>query len=85
MAANSRLSGQEEQVLTLFGSIAVTIMFLSYWLESRSRWFVLLFAGGCASTAAYSALAGIYPIMVVEALWTLVAWQRFARRSQREA
>ena len=28
-------------MLTLFGSVAVAIMFLSYWLESRSKWLVL--------------------------------------------
>ena len=72
-------------MLTIFGSIAVTTMFLSYWLEPRSRWFVLVFAGGCTATAAYSALAGVYPITAVEALWALVALQRFARRSRREA
>ncbi len=72
-------------MLTIFGSLAVTTMFLSYWLEPRSRWYVLVFAGGCAATAAYSALAGVYPITGIEALWALVALQRFARRSRREA
>ena len=72
-------------MLTIFGSFAVAIMFLSYWLEPRSRWFVLLFAVACAATAAYSALAGVYPITVIEALWALVALQRFARRNRREA
>jgi hypothetical protein len=43
-------------VVTLFGSIAVGVMLASYWLEPRSRWFVLIFAGGCVSTAAYSSL-----------------------------
>ena len=56
-------------MLTIFGSIAVAIMFLSYWLEPRSRWFVLSFAGGCAATSLYSALAQVYPITVIEALW----------------
>ena len=69
-------------MLTIFGSIAVTVMMVSYWLESRSKWFVLLFAGGSASTALYSGLVGVYPITVVEALWTLVAMQRFVRRHQ---
>lgn len=69
-------------MLTIFGSIAVSTMFLSYWLERRSRWFVLLFSGACAATAVYSALAGVYPIMVIEALWALVAVQRFVQRSR---
>ena len=71
-------------MLTLFGAIAVTIMFLSYWLESRSKWMVLLFAVGSALTAAYSGLAEVYPITVIEALWSLVALQRFGKRFRLE-
>ncbi len=52
-------------MLTVFGSVAVGIMFASYWLEPRSRWFVLVFAAGSAATAAYSGLESVYPIMVV--------------------
>ena len=72
-------------MLDFFGSVAVTIMFIAYWLESLSRWFVLVFAGGCVATAVYSALSGVYPITVVEALWAIVALQRFLERSRREA
>lgn len=64
-------------MLTLFGSIAVTIMFLSYWMESRSKWMVLVFAAGSAATALYSAFSTVYPITVIEGLWALVAVQRF--------
>ncbi len=64
-------------MLTLFGSVAVAIMFLSYWLEPRSKWFVLVFAGASAATAVYSVLVEAYPITVIEALWSLVALQRF--------
>ena len=72
-------------MLTLFGSIAVAIMFFSYWLEPRSKWMVLLFAGGSAATAVYSALAAVYPITVIEALWALAALQRFVKRHRQEA
>jgi hypothetical protein len=72
-------------MLTLFGSVAVSIMFLSYWMESRSKWLVLVFAGGSAATALYSGLVQAYPITVVEALWALVALQRFLRRHREEA
>ena len=72
-------------MLTLFGSVAVSIMFLSYWMESRSKWLVLVFAGGSAATALYSGLVEAYPITVVEALWALVALQRFLRRHRAEA
>ncbi len=68
-------------MLTLFGSIAVSIMLVSYWLEPRSRWFILAFAGGSLATAVYSGLAEVYPISVIEGLWTLAALQRFLKRS----
>lgn len=48
-------------MLTLFGSIAVSAIMVSYWLEPRSKWFVLLFAGGSAATALYSGLVEAYP------------------------
>ena len=70
-------------MLTLFGSIAVATMLVSYWLEPRSRWFILVFAGGCAATAAYTLLEEVYPITAIEALWALVALQRFLRKPSR--
>lgn len=72
-------------MLTVFGAIAVTIMFLSYWLENRSKWMVLLFAAGSALTAAYSGLAEVYPITVIEGLWSLVALRRFLQRHRVES
>lgn len=71
-------------MLTLFGSIAVSIMMLSYWLEPRSKWYVALFAAASAATAVYSGLAEVYPIMAVEAVWSVVAVRRFYVRHQRE-
>ena len=71
-------------MLTVFGSIAVSIMFLSYWTEERSKWLVLVFALGSAMTSLYSGLAEVYPITVIEGLWALVALQRFAKRHVRE-
>ena len=72
-------------MLLLFGSIAVSIMFLAYWMERRSKWMVLLFALGSALTSAYSGLAAVYPITVIEALWALVAVQRFLQRHREES
>ncbi len=71
-------------MLTAFGTVAVSVMLLSYWLEPRSRWFILVFALGSAATAAYSGLAAVYPIMVIETLWAAVALRRFksARAAQ---
>ena len=71
-------------LLTVFGSIAVGIMFVSYWLEPRSRWFVLVFSGASALTAVYSGLVAAYPITVIEALWAVVALRRFVARSRAE-
>ena len=71
-------------MLTLFGSIAVTIMFLAYWVEARSKWYVLVFAGASAATSVYSGLVQAYPITVIEALWALVALQRFSKRHRLE-
>ena len=71
-------------MLTLLGSIAVSIMMLSYALESRSKWYVLIFAGASAATSAYSGFAGVYPITVIEAIWAVIALRRFAARHRAE-
>lgn len=44
--------------LTVFGSIAVTLMLIFYALENRSRWYTLAFAGACAFGSAYGFLQG---------------------------
>ena len=71
-------------MLTAFGSVAVSVMLVSYWLESRSKWFVLVFAIASAATAAYSGLVEAYPITVIEFLWALVAFRRFLVRTRAE-
>lgn len=71
-------------MLTLFGAIAVAIMFLAYWWERRSKWMVLTFAVASLLTSVYSGLVEAYPITVIEALWSAVAMQRFLRRSREE-
>jgi len=72
-------------MLTVFGTVAVSVMLIAYWQEARSKWFVLLFAAASAATATYSAMVEAYPILGVEALWTLVALIRFWKRHEREA
>ena len=69
-------------MLTVFGSVAVAGMLVFYWLEPRSRWYTLCFAGGSAATALYSGLIEAYPIMAIEAVWTLVAIQRFLSKQR---
>jgi hypothetical protein len=67
-------------MLTVIGSVAVTVMMLSYWLEARSRWFVLSFAAGSAATAAYSAVVGRVAFYAVMARFLVFAVQRYLQR-----
>jgi hypothetical protein len=64
-------------LLTLFGACAVTIMLISYALEKRSTWWVLIFALACAASSLYGWLAGTWPFGVVEGVWALVALRRW--------
>ena len=63
--------------LSLFGLFAVSAMLICYALESRSHWFVLLFAGSCGLGSAYGFLQGAWPFGLVEAIWSLVALRRW--------
>ena len=38
-------------LLTLFGACAVSIMLISYALEKRSTWWVLIFVLACGATS----------------------------------
>jgi hypothetical protein len=69
--------------LTLFGLFAVTAMLVTYALESRSRWYILAFAGACLLGSAYGFLQGARPFGVVEAIWSVVAIRRWANSRQR--
>jgi hypothetical protein len=69
--------------LTLFGLFAVTAMLLFYALEDRSRWFILAFAAACALAFVYGFLQGAWPFGMVEAIWTVVALQRWRTRAPR--
>ena len=65
--------------LTAFGLFAVTAMLVTYALEPRSPWFILGFAGACALGSIYGFLQGIWPFGLVEAIWSLVALQRWRK------
>jgi hypothetical protein len=65
--------------LTLFGLFAVAAMLIFYSLESRSRWFILAFAGSCVLGSIYGFLQGALPFGVVEAIWSGVALRRWWR------
>jgi hypothetical protein len=56
-------------------------MLICYVLESRSRWFILAFAFGCVLGSVYGFLQGAWPFGMVEAIWSLVALQRWAKAS----
>jgi hypothetical protein len=63
--------------LSLFGLFAVSAMLVCYAMESRSRWFILGFAGACALGSTYGFLQGAWPFGLVEGVWTLVALWRW--------
>ncbi|MQF68906.1 hypothetical protein FIM12_01030 [SAR202 cluster bacterium AD-804-J14_MRT_500m] len=67
-------------MITIFGSIAVAIMLISYRFEHLSAWFILTFAIGSAATAVYSGLEGVWPIASIEGIWSIIALQRFLHR-----
>jgi hypothetical protein len=72
-------------MLTLFGAGAVALMLLSYALEYRSSWWVLVFALACAASSLYGWLAGTWPFGVVEAIWAMVAFRRWWLRRTHNA
>jgi hypothetical protein len=72
------LSGLKMDRLTLFGLFAVSAMLFCYAFEVRSRWFVLGFALACVMGSAYGFLQGAWPFGLVEGIWSLVAFRRWA-------
>jgi hypothetical protein len=65
--------------LTAFGLFSVTLMLVFYALEKRSAWFILAFSFACLLTSIYGILQGAWPIGLVEAAWSLVAFRRWRR------
>jgi hypothetical protein len=65
--------------LTIFGLFAVSAMLVTYALEARSPWYVLLFAAACALGSAYGFLQGAWPFGLVEAIWAVVALRRWLK------
>jgi hypothetical protein len=63
--------------LTLFGLAAVTAMLVCYAFEQRSPWFIFGFAVSCALGSVYGFLQGAWPFGVVEAIWCVVALNRW--------
>jgi hypothetical protein len=71
-------------LLTLFGLVAVTLMLVTYALESRSPWYILAFAFACALGSVYGFLQGAWPFGLVEAVWSCVAIRRWWVKRQAE-
>ncbi len=68
--------------LSAFGLAAVTSMLVFYAFEDRSHWFILAFAAACGLGSIYGFLQGAWPFGVVEAVWALVALERWRKRLQ---
>lgn len=63
--------------LTLFGASAVTVMLVSYALERRSAWWILIFAIACAASSLYGWFARTWPFGVIEGIWAMIALRRW--------
>jgi hypothetical protein len=68
--------------LTLFGFFAVSMMLVTYTLEERSHWMVLLFAIACALGSTYGFMQGAWPFGMIEAIWAIIALQRWRARTK---
>jgi hypothetical protein len=66
-------------LLSAFGLFAVTAMMVSYALEARSRWFVLIFSISCVLGSVYGFLQGAWPFGLVEGIWSLLAFRRWLK------
>jgi hypothetical protein len=69
-------------LLTIFGLFAVTSMMLCYALENRSHWFILGFAVSCVMASVYGFLQGAWPFGLVEAVWSVIAVQRWRNQKR---
>lgn len=54
-------------------------MLVFYALESRSHWYVLAFAVACVLASAYGFLSGAWPFGVLEAIWAVIAFERWRK------
>jgi hypothetical protein len=67
--------------LAAFGLFSVTAMLLFYALEDRNPAYILAFAGACGLASLYGFLQGAWPFGLVEAIWALIAVQRWRKRT----
>jgi hypothetical protein len=64
-------------VVTVYGVVVVTFMMVMYALESRARFFIILFSLGCVLSSVYGFASGAWPFGVVEIIWSFVAIRRW--------
>jgi hypothetical protein len=55
-------------------------MLVFYALEEHSPVYILAFAGACGLASLYGFLQGAWPFGVVEAIWSVVAFNRWRRK-----
>ena len=66
--------------LTVFGLFAVIGMLAFYALEAQGSVYTLGFAVACALGSIYGFLQGAWPFGLVEAMWALVALNKWRLR-----
>ena len=66
--------------LDIVGLICVAITLVAYALEERGPVWVLIFAGGSFSSGIYALVQGAWPFAIAEAVWTVIALQRWRRQ-----
>ena len=63
---------------TALGVAALTFMMTMYALERRHHAYIFAFAVGCVFSSAYGFASGSWPFGVVEAIWAVIAFARYA-------
>ncbi|MCK8490429.1 hypothetical protein M0L20_01120 [Spirosoma sp. RP8] len=69
-------------VLTIFGLAAVAVSLVCYFLQARSRWWVLGFALSCILGAVYGFLANWYWFSLFEGIWAVRGFIRLYQQSR---
>jgi hypothetical protein len=67
-------------MLTVFGVLSASAMVIAYALENQSPMWIGVFAAACLSTAVYGVLTEAWIFAILEALWSMIAMQRFVSR-----
>ena len=67
-------------LLTIYGSVVLTMMMIFYLLESRSPLYSLFFGITCFDSAIYGILAGVYPFGAIESVWGIFSINRYVKR-----